>query len=258
MIKIRVHRESGDIYVFDSQAQPWNAQHSYWWSRKGGDMLAFEQDVPFLSGLELVRNKDDLIRTAEKYFQWAKTYLAAFIAEKSVYWTNQNENSEVLAKFEKFLKQHNCWLGYSPIKGWVLLDRKHPEYSDWNRPFVLLRDGSVDQLNREEFSNEPQGPWRLSFWKHLDHASQQITELTTILIPEILHYIEKFEEDARLQALQVKQSIGQYQGHYSHDWDEDYYDRDENYYDHYDEGDVPSISDGYGDTGEGGWDYDDI
>ena len=53
------------------------------------------------------------------------------------------------AELERLLTKHDLWLGYSPSKGWVRLDRKHPSHSDWHRPFVMLGDdGSVDRLVR--------------------------------------------------------------------------------------------------------------
>jgi hypothetical protein len=112
----------------------------------------------------------------------------------------QDDLSE-LAELEKLLKLHDdLWLGFSPVKGWVLLDRKHPEYNDWNRPFILLRDGSIDRLSREEFSNEPKGPWSLHFWTCLDSATKKLAGPVVVLLPEIRNYIQEAEQAAQLRA----------------------------------------------------------
>lgn len=101
-----------------------------------------------------------------------------------------------LAELEHLLKQHDLWLGYSPIKGWALLDRKHPEYTSWMRPFVLLGNGNLDRLSREEFSKEPQGPWALEYWKRIDRATRQESGPVTALLPEIRRYSEKVAQAA--------------------------------------------------------------
>jgi len=118
----------------------------------------------------------------------------------------QDDLSE-LAKLEDLLKRHDdLWLGFSPVKGWVLLDRKHPEYNDWNRPFILLRDGSIDRLSREEFRNEPKGPWSLHFWKRLDSATKTLAGSVAVLLPEIRSYIQEAEQAAQLRAKELEQA----------------------------------------------------
>ncbi len=112
------------------------------------------------------------------------------------------EDSAALVELEKILKQRNFWLGYSPVKGWALLDRKHPEYRAYNRPFVLLRDGSIDRLSREEFSNEPQGPWSLEFWKCLDSATKQLAGPASELLPEVRRYVQAAKLSAQLRTKQ--------------------------------------------------------
>lgn len=104
-----------------------------------------------------------------------------------------------LAELERLLKQHDLWLGYSPIKGWALLDRNHPEYKDWIRPFVLLGDGSLDRLSRIEFSKEPHGPWALEFWKRIDGTTRQESGPVTALLPEIRRYSEKAAQAAQFK-----------------------------------------------------------
>ncbi|MFI3221664.1 MAG: DarT ssDNA thymidine ADP-ribosyltransferase family protein [Methylococcaceae bacterium] len=123
----------------------------------------------------------------------------------------QDDLSE-LAEIEDLLRRHDdLWLGFSPVKGWVLLDRKHPEYNDWNRPFILLRDGSIDRLSREEFGNEPKGPWSLHFWKLLDNATKTLAGSVVVLLPAIRNYIQEAEqlrakELERLEELRIKES----------------------------------------------------
>lgn len=102
-----------------------------------------------------------------------------------------------IAELEGLLKKHGLWLGYSPLKGWALLDRKHREYSEWNRPFILLGDGSIDRLSREEFGCEPKGPWQLSYWKKIDGSSRRKAGLVSDLLPEIRRYAEQSELAAR-------------------------------------------------------------
>ena len=105
-----------------------------------------------------------------------------------------------LAELEHLLKQHDLWLGFSPLKGWALLDRKHPEYKEWNRPFILLGDGSLDRLSREEFSKEPQGPWSLRYWKRIEGTARQEAGPVTAVLPAICRYIEKVGQAAQLKA----------------------------------------------------------
>lgn len=93
-----------------------------------------------------------------------------------------------ISELESLLKKHDFWLGYSPIKGWALLDRKHREYSAWNRPFILLGDGSIDHLSKDEFNNEPFGPWRLSYWKNIDGETRRTAGLVSDLLPEVRRY----------------------------------------------------------------------
>lgn len=107
------------------------------------------------------------------------------------------EDPVALAELEGLLRKYGFWLGFSPIKGWVLLDRKHREYSDWNRPFIVLGDGSIDRLSREEFSCEPKGPWQLNYWKKIDDASRRAAGLASELLPAIRRYIEHVELAAK-------------------------------------------------------------
>lgn len=107
------------------------------------------------------------------------------------------EPPEARAELEELLREHGFWLGYSPIKGWALLDRKHPDYGDWTRPFILLANGSIDRLSRAEFSQEPRGPWQLDYWKLLDDKTRLQSGLPTALLPEIRQYIERAELAAR-------------------------------------------------------------
>jgi len=108
-----------------------------------------------------------------------------------------NEDATALAELEALLKQYKFWLGYSPIKGWVLLDRKHPEYSQWSRPFILLRDGCVDRLSREEFSKEPQGPWGLDFWNLIDDETKRLAGPASALLPEVQRYLQEVARAAQ-------------------------------------------------------------
>lgn len=110
------------------------------------------------------------------------------------------DDPAVIAELEDLLKKHGFWLGFSPLKGWALLDRKHREYSEWNRPFLLLGDGSIDRLSREEFGCEPKGPWRLSYWKKIDGANRHLAGLVSNLLPEIRRYAEQSELAARQKA----------------------------------------------------------
>ena len=95
-----------------------------------------------------------------------------------------------LVELEGMLNLHNLWLGYSPFKGWALLDRKHPEYCDWNRPFLLLGNGSIDRLSRAEFSQEPNGPWRLNFWKKINSITRQEAGPATAYSTESGHSVQ--------------------------------------------------------------------
>lgn len=113
------------------------------------------------------------------------------------------EDSAALADLEGILKQHDFWLGYSSVKGWALLDRKHPQYNDWNRPFVLLRDGSIDRLSREEFSKEPNGPWALGYWRRLDSVTKQLAGPASALLPELLRYVREVERTAKPRAKHI-------------------------------------------------------
>lgn len=118
------------------------------------------------------------------------------------------EDSAALVQLDKVLNQNDLWLGYSPIKGWVLFDRKHPEYKKYgNRPFVLLHDGSIDRLSQEEFSKGPQGPWALCFWRnHLDSTTKQFAESAAVLLPKVLHYVQEAELSAQQR---VKSAVDQ-------------------------------------------------
>lgn len=109
--------------------------------------------------------------------------------------TDADLNDQV--ELDRLLAQHDFWLGFSPIKGWALLDRKHPEYSAWNRPFLLLGNENVDRLSSVEFRLEPNGPWRLDYWKHVAEKTRQ--EAAT-LVPNILRYIQKAEQAAQRKA----------------------------------------------------------
>jgi hypothetical protein len=108
-----------------------------------------------------------------------------------------------LTELESLLKQQNFWLGYSTIKGWVLLDRNHPEYTQWNYPFVLLRDGCIDRLSKEEFSKGPKGIWILYFWKNLDDKTRRLAGSPSALLPKVRQYAEQAEQQARLAAYQA-------------------------------------------------------
>lgn len=110
------------------------------------------------------------------------------------------EDPADIAELEGLLKKYDFWLGYSPLKGWALLDRKHREYSDWSRPFILLGDGSIDRLSRAEFSSEPKGPWRLDYWKKLEGATRRAAGLASDLLPEIRRYVEEAEQVAKHKA----------------------------------------------------------
>lgn len=118
------------------------------------------------------------------------------------------EDSAALVQLDKVLNQNDLWLGYSPIKGWVLFDRKHPEYKKYgNRPFVLLHDGSIDRLSQEEFSKGPQGPWALCFWRnHLDSTTKQFAGSAAVLLPKVLHYVQEAELSAQQR---VKSAVDQ-------------------------------------------------
>ena len=131
-----------------------------------------------------------------------KTTITARISELVI--PLQDDLSE-LAEIEDLLRRHDdLWLGFSPVKGWVLLDLKHPEYNDWNRPFILLRDGSIDRLSREEFGNEPKGPWSLHFWKLLDNATKTLAGSVVVLLPAIRNYIQEAEQAAQLRAKELE------------------------------------------------------
>lgn len=110
------------------------------------------------------------------------------------------DDSADIAELEGLLNKHGFWLGYSPLKGWALLDRKHREYSEGNRPFILLGDGSIDRLSREEFSCEPKGPWRLCYWKKIDSSNRRTAGLLSDLLPEIRRYAEQSELAAQRKA----------------------------------------------------------
>lgn len=117
-------------------------------------MCAFIVDAPFLSGLYLVRSKDELAHAIEKYSEWSQKHLAEFVAEWTTHWQKRNSPRPM-----------SCTKAYS-------------NYSD---------DWCYSDFPEE---------WRDS------HRGAQ--------------------------------------------------------YDEYNENDMPSVNDGYGDTGEGGWSYDDI
>lgn len=118
------------------------------------------------------------------------------------------EDSAALVQLDKVLNQNDLWLGYSPIKGWALLDRKHPaEHKYGNRHFVLLHDGSIDRLSQEEFSKGPQGPWALVFWKnHLDSATKQFAGSAAELLQKVLRYVQEAESSAQQR---VKSAVDQ-------------------------------------------------
>ena len=61
------------------------------------------------------------------------------------------------AEMEALLDRRKFWLGYSPLKGWVILDRLRRD-SGWRRTFTLLRDRTFEWQSAEEFRNEPEGP----------------------------------------------------------------------------------------------------
>lgn len=116
-----------------------------------------------LADLHLLK---DALRVAEERRDLEPCAKAAEVSEASEGNTPlalPDEDPADRAELERLLTKHDFWLGYSPIKGWALLDRKHPDYGDWNRPFLLLSNGSVDRLSRAEFSQEPNGPWRLNY-----------------------------------------------------------------------------------------------
>lgn len=153
-----------------------------------------------LADLHLLK---DALRIAEERRDLEPCAKAAEVSEASEGNTPlalPDEDPADRAELERLLTKHDFWLGYSPIKGWALLDRKHPDYGDWNRPFLLLSNGSVDRLSRAEFSQEPNGPWRLNYWKLVDDVTKQQAGLPTALLPEICHYIEKIEQAARHKA----------------------------------------------------------
>lgn len=95
-----------------------------------------------------------------------------------------NKLREILGDNERF------YFGFSRIKGWVFLDRRHPEYNPWNRPFILLNDGSIEPLSKDEFIREPEGPWGLMHWKRLDRAVRKIAGPPSAQLPKILRYLE--------------------------------------------------------------------
>ncbi len=130
----------------------------------------------------------------------AKAPEVSATADLNASFTLPDDDPADRAELEHLLTKHCLWLGYSPSKGWVLLDRKHPGHSDWNRPFVMLGDGSVDRLSREEFSQEPNGPWSLRFWKRIEGATRLEAGPASVLLPEIRRYIEKAELAARHRA----------------------------------------------------------
>ncbi|MBO3714963.1 MULTISPECIES: DarT ssDNA thymidine ADP-ribosyltransferase family protein [Candidatus Accumulibacter] len=120
------------------------------------------------------------------------------------------EDRADLAELEGLLKKHDFWLGYSHLKGWALLDRKKREYSDWNRPFILLGDGSIDRLSRAEFSCEPNGPWRLNYWKKIDGTTRRAAGSASDLLQEIRRYIQQTEQAGQLRAKLVADRNGDF------------------------------------------------
>jgi hypothetical protein len=120
-----------------------------------------------------------------------------------------NDDSAERAELAHVLMKHDLWLGYSPVKGWALLDRQDASYRNWDRSFVLLRDGSIDRLNREEFSQEPDGPWSLTWWKNIEGSMQLECGPIGPVLREVRRYIDKAEDVARNKAEDDSTRIGE-------------------------------------------------
>jgi hypothetical protein len=106
------------------------------------------------------------------------------------YLGQSQEKSETIAKLEEFLTEHDFWLGYSPTKGWCLLDRRRSDYTEWNRPFFLFSDKTFEHLKPSEFAQEPDGPWGLQFWKKVDQTNIKAVGPAVQLLPNLIRYVE--------------------------------------------------------------------
>jgi hypothetical protein len=100
------------------------------------------------------------------------------------------DQSETTVKLEEFLAEHHLWLGHSPTKGWVLLDRMRSDYTEWNRPFFILGNRTFEYLTPSEFALEPKGPWGLQFWKKIDQTTIKPVGTVFDLFPDLIRYVE--------------------------------------------------------------------
>lgn len=119
---------------------------------------------------------------------------------------NQEDDDFSDEEIRATLKQHDFWLGHSQLKGWVLLDRSHPEYNSHCRPFRLLDKPNhpVEKITRAEFGSEPCGPWKLNYWLNIETSDDLSRDLRR-LFPVIKSYAEAAQ--ARLQYQQLCEEV---------------------------------------------------